>query len=136
MCWSEANRAETGPADARRRGGTPPAEMLTPGDHARPQGEAKKRGGRFEAARENSVTVDVFVIWIMVGGATGLLASILLSRVPMGAVGSVIVGILGGVLGGLLFGLLNLPIAPGIFMNVGVAFLGSVALLAISQMLL
>lgn len=89
-----------------------------------------------EAPRENSVTIDVFVIWILVGGATGLLASILLSRVPMGAAGSVIVGMVGGVLGGLIFGFLNLPIAPGIFTNVGVAFLGSVVLLAISQMLL
>jgi uncharacterized membrane protein YeaQ/YmgE (transglycosylase-associated protein family) len=82
------------------------------------------------------MAMNVIVIWILVGGATGLLASILLSRVPMGAAGAVIIGIVGGVLGGVVFGLLNLPIAAGILTNAGMAFLGSVLLLALSQLLL
>lgn len=82
------------------------------------------------------MTANAIVIWMAVGGVTGLLAGILLSRVPMGLAGSVIIGIVGGVLGGLIFGLLNLPIAPGLFTNVGVAFAGSLLLLAAAQKLL
>ena len=82
------------------------------------------------------MTVDVVVIWILVGGVTGLLASMLLPHIPAGVVGSVIVGIIGGVIAGLVFGLLRLPIAPGIVTNAGVAFVGSVILLAAAQKLL
>ena len=82
------------------------------------------------------MNVNVILIWIGVGGATGLLASMLLSHVPAGVFGSVIIGIVGAVIAGLAFGLLDLPISPGIFTNVGVAFLGSVILLAAGQSLL
>lgn len=82
------------------------------------------------------MSMNAIVIWILVGGAVGLLASMLLSQVPAGVVGSVIIGIVGGVLGGLVFGLLNLPIAAGVFTNVGVAFLGSVLFLGLAQKLL
>ena len=79
------------------------------------------------------MTVNVVLIWTLVGGATGLLASMLLSQVPAGVLGSTIIGILGGVIAGLVLGLVDLPFSPGIFTNVGVAFLGSVIFLAAAQ---
>jgi uncharacterized membrane protein YeaQ/YmgE (transglycosylase-associated protein family) len=94
-----------------------------------------ERARRKIPAPEESI-MNLIVVWIIVGGGTGLLAGMLLSRVPMGLVGAVVTGIAGGVLGGLAFGLMNLPIAPGIFTNVGVAFVGSVLLLALAQKLL
>ena len=81
------------------------------------------------------MTLTVIEIWIVVGGATGLVASILLSHVPMGVIGTVVIGILGGVLGGLGFGLLSLPVS-GVFYQRGRGFVGSVILLAIAQKLL
>lgn len=80
--------------------------------------------------------MNMILIWILVGGATGLIASLLLSRMPAGVAGAIIIGILGGVSAGLVFSLLQLPISAGIFTNVGVAFGGSVILLGISQRLL
>jgi uncharacterized membrane protein YeaQ/YmgE (transglycosylase-associated protein family) len=80
--------------------------------------------------------MNMFLIWILVGGATGLIASLLMSHMPAGVAGAIIIGILGGVSAGLVFSLLDLPISAGIFTNVGVAFGGSALLLGITQRLL
>jgi uncharacterized membrane protein YeaQ/YmgE (transglycosylase-associated protein family) len=82
------------------------------------------------------MTMDIVVVWILVGGATGLLASLLLSHMPAGVMGAVIIGMVGAVVAGLVFGLLDLPISAGIITNAGVAFAGSVILLGITQKLL
>jgi uncharacterized membrane protein YeaQ/YmgE (transglycosylase-associated protein family) len=80
--------------------------------------------------------MNVIVIWILTGGAMGLLGSLLISHMPAGLIGSVVIGMVGGVIAGMLFGQLDLPISAGIFTHVGAAVVGSVILLALSQKLL
>jgi uncharacterized membrane protein YeaQ/YmgE (transglycosylase-associated protein family) len=74
------------------------------------------------------------LVWIIVGGIAGWLASLVVRGGGMGIVGDVIVGIVGALIGGFLLSLL-LPGAFGITgFNLGslvVAFIGAVALLFI-----
>ena len=81
------------------------------------------------------MVVDMVVVWVGIGAVTGLLASLLLSRVPAGIMGSIVIGIIGAAAAGVILSLLNLPLTPGILLNAGVAFVGSVLLLAAAQTL-
>jgi uncharacterized membrane protein YeaQ/YmgE (transglycosylase-associated protein family) len=73
------------------------------------------------------------VLWIILGGVAGWIASIIMKRnAQMGMVANIVVGIVGALIGGFVVGLLNLAPATGFnFYSLLVAVLGSVILLAI-----
>jgi uncharacterized membrane protein YeaQ/YmgE (transglycosylase-associated protein family) len=77
------------------------------------------------------------LVWIIVGGIAGWLASLLVQGTGMGVIGDIIVGIVGALIGGFLLSLL----LPGTFgitgFNLGslvVAFIGAVILLFIVKL--
>jgi uncharacterized membrane protein YeaQ/YmgE (transglycosylase-associated protein family) len=79
--------------------------------------------------------MNAFLIWMGVGAATGLLASLLLSHMQAGTIGSIVIGMVGAVLAGLLLGFVRIPIPGGLFAQAGVAFVGAVLLLGAVQQL-
>ena len=77
-----------------------------------------------------------FIIWLILGGIIGLLASIVIrTDAQQGLVLNVIVGIIGAILGGMLlspiFGIGTLNQDNFSLPALGVAFLGAIILLAI-----
>jgi uncharacterized membrane protein YeaQ/YmgE (transglycosylase-associated protein family) len=70
------------------------------------------------------------VVWIIVGGIAGFLASKVLSGKGMGLIWDIVVGILGAFVGGWLAGLVGISVS-NILVLVVVAFVGAVILLVI-----
>jgi uncharacterized membrane protein YeaQ/YmgE (transglycosylase-associated protein family) len=75
-----------------------------------------------------------FIVWIIVGGIAGFLASKVLTGKGMGLVWDIAVGILGGFLGGWLAGLAGIAVT-NILVEVVVAFVGAAILLVIFRSL-
>jgi uncharacterized membrane protein YeaQ/YmgE (transglycosylase-associated protein family) len=75
-----------------------------------------------------------FIVWIIVGGIAGFLASKVLTGKGMGLIWDIVVGILGGFLGGWLAGLVGIA-ATNIFLEIVVAFVGAAILLVIFRAL-
>ena len=75
-----------------------------------------------------------FIVWIIVGGIAGFLASKVLTGKGMGLIWDIVVGVLGGFLGGWLAGLAGI-VATNIVMEVVVAFVGAAILLVIFRAL-
>jgi uncharacterized membrane protein YeaQ/YmgE (transglycosylase-associated protein family) len=75
-----------------------------------------------------------FIVWIVVGGIAGFLASKVLTGKGMGLIWDIVVGILGGFLGGWLAGLAGISTA-NLLMEVLVAFVGAIILLVIFRAL-
>jgi uncharacterized membrane protein YeaQ/YmgE (transglycosylase-associated protein family) len=69
-----------------------------------------------------------FIVWIIVGGIAGFLASKVLTGKGMGLIWDVIVGILGGFLGGWLAGLFGIA-TTNIVIEIVIAFVGAAILL-------
>jgi uncharacterized membrane protein YeaQ/YmgE (transglycosylase-associated protein family) len=69
-----------------------------------------------------------FIVWIIVGGIAGFLASKVLTGRGMGLIWDIVVGILGGFLGGWLAGLAGIA-ATNIVLEIVVAFVGAAILL-------
>lgn len=80
--------------------------------------------------------LTTILVWIIVGGVAGLLASLLVRGTGLGLVGDIVVGIVGGFLGGFIFNLLGLAGVTGFNLySVVVAFVGAVVLLVIARLL-
>jgi len=75
-----------------------------------------------------------FIVWIIVGGIAGFLASKVLTGKGMGLIWDIAVGIVGGFLGGWLAGLVGIA-ATNLVMDVVVAFVGAVILLVVFRAL-
>lgn len=75
-----------------------------------------------------------FIVWIIVGGIAGFLASKVLTGRGMGLIWDIVVGILGGFLGGWLAGLVGIAVT-NIVMDVVVAFVGAAILLVVFRAL-
>lgn len=73
------------------------------------------------------------VVWIVVGGIAGFVASKVLTGKGMGLVWDIVAGILGAFLGGWLAGLVGISVSPGTFTVGGLvsAFVGAVILLLV-----
>ena len=71
------------------------------------------------------------VIWIVVGGIAGFVASKVLTGKGMGLLWDIVAGILGAFVGGWLAGLVGISVSPGTFTVGGLvsAFVGAVILL-------
>jgi uncharacterized membrane protein YeaQ/YmgE (transglycosylase-associated protein family) len=76
-----------------------------------------------------------FIVWIIVGGIAGFLASKVLTGKGMGLIWDIVVGILGGFLGGWLAGLAGIAVT-NLVMEVVVAFVGAAILLVIFRALI
>jgi uncharacterized membrane protein YeaQ/YmgE (transglycosylase-associated protein family) len=81
------------------------------------------------------MTIEQIVIWIIVGGIAGILASALIRGIRLDLIGAIIVGILGAIIGGWLFGLLGITIGAGIISDIVTALVGSVLLLLLLRSL-
>lgn len=77
------------------------------------------------------MTNEQLVIWVVVGGISGILADSVVKGTKIGFVGEVIAGILGALLGGWLFSHLHVRIAAGLLGEVIQSFIGALILLAI-----
>lgn len=75
-----------------------------------------------------------FIVWIIVGGIAGFLASKVLTGKGMGLLWDVVVGILGGFLGGWLAGFAGFA-ASNILIEIVVAFVGAAILLIVFRAL-
>ena len=73
------------------------------------------------------------VVWIIVGGIAGFVASKVLTGKGMGLLWDIVAGILGAFLGGWLAGLVGISVSPGTFTVGGLvsAFVGAVILLVV-----
>jgi uncharacterized membrane protein YeaQ/YmgE (transglycosylase-associated protein family) len=82
------------------------------------------------------MSVENFLVWVIVGAIAGFLASVVMkTNRRQGLVEDIVVGILGGVIGGFVFNLLGIGGAVT-GLNLGsivVAFIGAVILLAIMR---
>jgi uncharacterized membrane protein YeaQ/YmgE (transglycosylase-associated protein family) len=75
-----------------------------------------------------------FIVWIIVGGIAGFLASKVLTGKGMGLIWDILVGIVGGFLGGWLAGLAGIAVT-NIVMDIVVAFVGAAILLVVFRAL-
>jgi uncharacterized membrane protein YeaQ/YmgE (transglycosylase-associated protein family) len=77
------------------------------------------------------------LVWIIVGGIAGFVASKVLTGKGMGLLWDIVVGILGAFLGGWLAGLAGMPVSSGTFTVGGIlaAFVGAVILLVVFRAL-
>lgn len=80
--------------------------------------------------------IDI-VLWIILGGIAGWIASMIMgSDGQMGALANIIVGIVGAVIGGFLAGLLGLPGTTGFnFWTLLVAIAGAIILLFLAGLI-
>ena len=71
------------------------------------------------------------ILWIILGGVAGWIASLLMKRdAQMGAIANIVVGIVGAFIGGFLFNLVGLPGESGFNLwTLLVAIVGAVVLL-------
>jgi uncharacterized membrane protein YeaQ/YmgE (transglycosylase-associated protein family) len=77
------------------------------------------------------MSLEVVLIWILVGAIAGWLAGQVVRGFGFGLVGNIIVGILGAVLGGWLLGMAGLGFGGGVLGAIVTAFIGAVVLLLI-----
>jgi uncharacterized membrane protein YeaQ/YmgE (transglycosylase-associated protein family) len=75
-----------------------------------------------------------FIIWIIVGGIAGFLASKVLTGKGMGLIWDIVVGILGAFVGGWLAGLAGIAVT-NLLVEIVVAFVGALVLLFIFRLL-
>jgi uncharacterized membrane protein YeaQ/YmgE (transglycosylase-associated protein family) len=80
--------------------------------------------------------LTVILVWIVVGGVAGLLASRLVQGTGLGLVGDIVVGIVGAFLGGFILSLFGQAGVTGVNLySLVVAFVGAVVLLVIVRLL-
>ncbi|HEX6303214.1 MAG TPA: GlsB/YeaQ/YmgE family stress response membrane protein [Anaerolineales bacterium] len=75
------------------------------------------------------MTIEAFLIWIIVGAIAGFLADAVVRGIRIGLAGAIIIGIIGGLIGGWLFNVLDISIGAGIVGDIITAFIGAVILL-------
>jgi uncharacterized membrane protein YeaQ/YmgE (transglycosylase-associated protein family) len=79
--------------------------------------------------------ITTILVWIIVGGVAGLLASLLVRGTGLGLIGDILVGIVGGFLGGFIFNLFGQAGVTGFNVySLVVAFVGAVVVLVIVRL--
>lgn len=81
------------------------------------------------------MSLETFLIWLIVGAVAGFLAGLIVRGGSLGLVGDIIVGILGAIVGGWLFATLGIHIAAGIVGTILTATIGAVVLLLLIRVL-
>ena len=81
-----------------------------------------------------NISFATLLVWMLVGGVAGWLASLVVRGTGLGLLGDIVVGILGAFLGGLVLALLRpgtLGVTGPTFGSLIVAFVGAVILLLV-----
>jgi uncharacterized membrane protein YeaQ/YmgE (transglycosylase-associated protein family) len=79
--------------------------------------------------------MDGLLYWLVVGLIAGWLAGVVMKGGGYGVVADIILGVLGGILGGWIFSRLGVGTGGGLLGGIVVAFIGAVALVAITRLL-
>ena len=79
-------------------------------------------------------SMEVFLVWIIIGAIAGWLAGLIVKGYGFGLIGNIVVGILGAMLGGWLFGTAGIMPNAGIGGSIVAATLGAVILLLIIRL--
>lgn len=83
----------------------------------------------------HSITGEVLLIWLIVGGVAGFLASLVVRGGGMGVVGDIVVGIVGAFIAGWLFPRLGIALPVGIVGVIIAAAIGAIILLLIIRLI-
>ncbi|MFM9850876.1 MAG: GlsB/YeaQ/YmgE family stress response membrane protein [Hyphomicrobiaceae bacterium] len=81
------------------------------------------------------MTIELLVIWLVIGAIAGWLAGQVMSGGGFGLVGDVIVGIIGAVVAGLLLPQLGIYIGGGLIGAIINAFIGACAVLFVLRLI-
>ncbi len=81
------------------------------------------------------MTLEIFLLWIVVGLVAGWLASVVVGG-GYGVVGDIVIGVVGSFIGGLIFHALHIH-SPfgGLAGTIFVAFIGAIALLIVIRLI-
>jgi uncharacterized membrane protein YeaQ/YmgE (transglycosylase-associated protein family) len=85
--------------------------------------------------RGKSMTIELLVIWLVIGAIAGWLAGQVMSGGGFGLVGDVIVGIIGAVVAGLLLPRLGIYIGGGLLGAIINAFIGACVVLFVLRLI-
>jgi uncharacterized membrane protein YeaQ/YmgE (transglycosylase-associated protein family) len=84
-----------------------------------------------EAAVEGTSVLVALIVWIIVGGIAGWLASTLVKGGGMGLVGNVVLGIVGAIVAGWLLPAIGLGLGGGIIGAIIAAMIGAILILLV-----
>ncbi len=88
-----------------------------------------------EAAVEGTNILVALIVWVIVGGIAGWLASMIVKGGGMGLVGNIVLGIVGAIVAGWLFPLLGLGLGGGIIGAIISAMIGAIIVLLIVSLI-
>lgn len=88
-----------------------------------------------ETAVEGTSILVTLIIWIIVGGLAGWLASNIVKGGGLGLVGNVVLGIVGAVVAGWLFPLLGFGLGGGILGAIISAMVGAILVLLVISLI-
>ena len=75
------------------------------------------------------MTLEMLVMWIVVGLVAGWLAGFVMKGGGYGLTGDMLLGLVGSIVGSWIFGILGISPGAGMFVTVVVAFLGAAAVI-------
>ncbi len=81
------------------------------------------------------MTLESFLLWIVIGLVAGVLASLVVGGVGFGIIGDIAIGIAGAFMGGWLFRVFNASAPGGLVGSIIVAFIGACVLLLLIRLL-
>jgi uncharacterized membrane protein YeaQ/YmgE (transglycosylase-associated protein family) len=81
------------------------------------------------------MTLEVILIWLLVGAIAGWLAGLIVRGGGFGLFGDILVGIVGAVIGGWLLPRLGIVLGVGIISTIATAVIGAVVLLLIVKLI-
>jgi uncharacterized membrane protein YeaQ/YmgE (transglycosylase-associated protein family) len=81
------------------------------------------------------MTLEAFLLWILVGLVAGFLADAAVGGISTGVVGDIIIGIIGALIGGWLFAQLGIFPGATLLGSILTAFVGAVILLLLLRAL-
>lgn len=77
-----------------------------------------------------------FILWIIIGGVAGWLASMVMkTNSRQGLIMDIVVGIVGGFIGGFVLGFLDINMGDGLLASLGTAFVGAVIFIGILKLI-
>lgn len=88
-----------------------------------------------DAAVQGTSVLMSLIVWILVGGIAGWVASTLVKGGGMGLVGNIVLGIVGAIVAGWLFPLLGLGFGGGILGAIFAAVVGAVIVLLVIRLI-
>ena len=81
------------------------------------------------------MTLELFVMWVLVGLLAGWLAGVVMKGGGYGLIGDIVLGLVGSLLGSWIFRALGVSAGAGLFAAVVVAFIGAVLVIGAQRMI-